>query len=471
MGLLALEQGNAYLAIKKFRKCIEEDSTFLEAYIPFISLDLYFGHANRAKKTIEKALNVNPEWQQGIIIRAILALLVDEDIDQFEEDVNTLIQLNPSNYHYYFIKAFLEMELERYSEAVKMFHKAYNLEVDNSRSGEFKFSSKFKKEEVYLRSLNYYFDHKDIDRNIRKHLDRGICELLTDNKKNALQQFDSANQIAKNAVSYMFIGASHKSSYGRTEQSIKAFSKSIELDSTNWAAYSYRAELLLEKGDIQNAYVDFSRVIDIKPRLKEGYKNRGAILLQNGHFRNAYKDFSYGIAIDQTDFDLYFNRAVTCIHLKENDEAIKNLKHILQKKPHDGEAHYLLHQCLMKKGDTATATTHLDSASYYSKYNEDFHKQLLEMGKKLSRPDLCLAAHNRLVKYKSYDYNNLLNRGKYYYQTGEYQKAITDLEKYVKRMKNSGEGYYFLANSFLKEGNTRESEKLLKKAEKLGYSQ
>lgn len=177
LGKLAMEEGNIYAVTKYFKRCIEADTTFLDAYIPLIVIDLYYEKYKHARKLIEQALRSDGEWQEGIMIRGMISLLQDQSIDQFEEDINTLIKLDPSNYHYYSMKGFLEMELGRFHEAVKMFKKAYNLELDSVRVGEFKFNSRFQREEPIQRALNYYFDHYVMESSVRNFLDKGICEL------------------------------------------------------------------------------------------------------------------------------------------------------------------------------------------------------------------------------------------------------------------------------------------------------
>lgn len=469
-GLIYLQQGNAYKASRNFKDCIESDSTFLEAYIPLIQLEIYFGKLKSAKKVVEKGLRADDKWQEGILIRGILSLLENENIDQFQEDISRLIELDPNNYHYYSMKGFLQIELKEYHEAVGLFRTAYNLDVDSARTGEFKFNSKFSKEEGIQRSLNYYFEHYGMEPNARKFLDIAICKLISGEKKEALTLFDEANSVEETAVSHTFKGAIFKSMYGKEKDAIKAFSSAIDLDSTHWVAYSYRGEEYLKDNNLEAAYLDFDRVVRLRPKIKEGYKNRGAILLQHGYFQQAYKDFSFGIALDITDYDLYFNRAVAAIGLEKYTAAEYDLKYILKNKPEDGEAYYMLYRCRLSQQDTANAIIHLDSASRFSKHNEIFHEQLLKLAISQSLDDQCISAHNRLVKYNPWNYEYLFNRAKFLYLIGRHEEALKDLNKYVKNKKSSGKGFYYLGKVALELGYDKESEKSFKKARKLGYS-
>lgn len=292
---------------------------------------------------------------------------------------------------------------------------------------------------------------------------------MVDNKRVALKYLDSANVIAENAVTYMFIGAAKITMYGNADNYIYPFTKAIELDSSNWIAYSYRGDGYHSKKDVQSAFDDYSKVIEIRPKAKEGYKNRGIILLQHGYYQQAYKDFSKALAIDMTDYDLFFNRAVAAMNLNAISNAISDLTHILESKDGDGEAHYLMHSCYLLEGDSSNALVQLDSASKFSKYKRDYHLELIELATIQSRPDICLEAHNRLVKYSYFDYKYRLQRAKFLYETGNYEQAIDDLKKYLSRSKDCSEGNYYLACAFEKSGDLKSSSKYFKKAERLGY--
>lgn len=470
LALVALNTGNYSVAAIKFKKCISIDSTFLEAYPPLVRYYLTYGKYKSARNLVEKALRIDPKWQEGIIIRGMVSMLQDESTDQFEKDINTLIELDPNNYHYYSIKGFLHSELGQYHAAISMFHTALNLELDSTRIGALKFSSKMKKNESMQRSLNYYFEHKVVNQEVRKYLDRGICELFQNNRNNGIAYLDSANAIEENAITYMFIGSARKNMWLKTEEAINAYSKSIELDSMNWRAFSYRADCYLNMNENLKSFEDYSRVIDLRPKTKEGYKNRGNILAAHGQYQLAYKDFSMALAIDQSDYDVFFNRAVALINLGKYSHSMSDLNFILSHKPDDGEAYYLLKVCYQNQKDTLKSIQFLDSASLHEKYKIRYHEELLELATRYSREDLCIAAHDRLVKYNSYNYKHRLNRAKYLYNSGHYERAISDLEKYVKKNKESGEGYFYLASALQKLGHLKSSEKYFRKAEKLGHN-
>ena len=470
LALYFLEISNVYRAKSYLKKTIQTDPSFLQAYIPLIQINLYFGYLKESRQTIEAALETNPKWEQGIMIRGMISLLQDENFDQFEKDINYLTSLSPSNYHYISIKGYLQMEIGEYNKAVDLFRQAYNMEGDTLRLGEHDFSSKFKKNEGIHRSLNYYYDHYDMESDARKAFDKGICMVIDKSTSKAISLFDSALLVEDHPAIYQFKGSVLRTLFGKSNDAIQSFTKSIELDSTNWIAFSYRGEEYIKTGQANLAYADYSKVIDLKPRMKEGYKSRGNILTESGNLVAAYKDYSYALAIDSTDADLFYNRGCVSLALKQHFAAFTDFNRSIQKKPKDGDAYYMQSLCQISLGDSSNSIVSLDSASKLSKYNNNYHNELLARATEQNNQELMLKAHNRLVKYNRLTYKHLLNRGKYHLEHDNLNDAVEDLEKYVRYNKSSGEGHYFLSLAYDQTGNINGHEKHLKKSKKLGFN-
>jgi tetratricopeptide (TPR) repeat protein len=470
LGYLHLRNGNPYAALSFFNKCIKANPTFQDSYIPLVNLNFLFGNYKKARSLIEQALTYYENWQQGIMIRAILALLADEDMDQFERDIDHLLELDPKNYHFYSIKGFLNVELGLYSEAVAMFHYAYNLELDTVQTGEYKFNSKMEREASIKRALNYYFENTPKNDTVKNLIERGICELMIENKNESILYLDSANSIEKSAPSYLFQGSIYRSKFGQESKAIESYSSAIRLDSTNWISFYHRGELLLKTGKHQEAFDDFSTMIKLQPNMKFGYKNRGNILLEYGYFQLAYRDYSYAISIDPTDYDSFFNRSISAKELGYHRDAINDLKFVVAAKKRDGEAYYEIYENYFLSGDSTAALQNLDSASKYSKYNKKYHEDLYEFARSVNNKELMLNALNRLVRYFSNEPEYRLKRARFYFEEKKYYLLAEDIRQLHKRNKESGESYYMLSKALSNiEGNDKNAKKYLLKSQKLGY--
>jgi len=118
IGLWALNTGNAQKAYNSFKKSIQSDPLFIESYVPMVVYDLYRGRVKTAREIVESALEVKDDWEQGIIIRALIATEQENNTDQFEKDIDRLIELAPYNFHYISIKGYLQVELGNYGDAI-----------------------------------------------------------------------------------------------------------------------------------------------------------------------------------------------------------------------------------------------------------------------------------------------------------------------------------------------------------------
>jgi tetratricopeptide (TPR) repeat protein len=264
-------------------------------------------------------------------------------------------------------------------------------------------------------------------------------------------------------------GVAHESYWGGDLKAIESYSKSIEKDSMNYWAYANRSALYIKNDNKALAFDDCTRMIEINPTIKDGFKSRGILYMQDQQFIRAYWDFTKAIVNDTTDSDLFFNRGGAAFYANYYDEAIKDFNQVLRKKPKDGETYYMLSNIYLQKQDTLLSIAMLDSASRFKKYEEEYHKELYKRAKEQGLKESMERALDRLVLYYGYHDYNYLERGKYHYQEGNFEKALKDLKVYVKRKKDDGEGFYFLGQTQLAMGDLKAGNKSIDRARKLGF--
>ncbi len=483
LALTHIEKGWYLRAYKLMKKCIEYDSTFTDVYPYIVNYDLAYDNIRSALRILNEGVENNPEWEQGIMMRAIVSAMESNSIEQFEEDIKRLQLIDPTNYNYLAIHGFLLKELGKYSEAVKAFYEAISLE-ENQSEKKYKFESKMAIKDSYLKALRYYFEHYGMDIEQRNYLDKAICELMIDNKKEAIKLLDSASSHSNNSVISTFKGVVLLEQ-SRNLQAIEQLSQAFEIDTLNWTALHYRSETLLQERNFQKALEDLNILVKLNPYLMEAYKNRAEIYSLSGYHKRAYLDYARAMAIDPDNYDMIYNRAVTSFKMKFYEESLKDLQMILNVK-NDGYAYYLKYQCEMTLGDTTDAVSSLDSASKYIKYEYKIHNELLDLASKMQIPESQINAHNRLVKYYPYKLKYKLNRAKYHYFKSDVEEAQKELEKLIKERRNISdyifvgstqdndelifaEAYYYLGIIESETGDQNVANRHFKKAEKLGF--
>lgn len=474
LGLIASDQGNFSGAIKMFRKSIRSDSTFLNSYLPLSALEFYyFQNLKRCLKTLDAAVAQDSTWQEARITRGMISVMVDENSDQFLEDITILLAQDPYNYNYYSIKGFLDIELKNYRQGVENFYEAYKLHYTNPDSGAFKFNAKLNKDKRIKEGLDYYVENfVSIPSEAIDYIDKGICAYMNSDRRGSLKLLDSARLHSDHSAIWLFRAIIYQSVFGfNTKMAIEYYSNAIDKDTVNAVALKHRGKLYMSLDSLQQAYSDFNRLVELQPRDKMGYKLRGMVALQKRQFRESYKDFSMALGLDDNDSDLFFNRGMTSFYMGYFDVSIADFNQSVRLKPNDGEAYYYLYQNLMYKVDTLKAISFLDSASRYKRYDTNCHKELIALAEKFYLEKPCLAGYDRLVKYNYYNTSYRMDRGKKYLFYGYYDKAKTDFEKVLIRDKKSAEAHYQLGVALAALGESKVAQKEFDKAKKLGFEE
>jgi tetratricopeptide (TPR) repeat protein len=421
---------------------------------------------------MNQAVNLDSTWQEARIARGILSLIVTKELFQFEKDINTLIKLDPSNYHYYSIKAYLSVEQKKYRKAVINFRNAYNLEVDSLNKGNYKFSTKLERNKELQSALNYYHEKLgEIRPKTREYIDQGICQHILDNEQKAWRFYDSAYIEQDNSVTDFLKAVLYESDWNGSENAITFYTRALEKDSMIYSAYVNRAQIFAKNQNYQEAIVDCNKMIKLKPERKDGYKMKSTILMTTGRYIKAYQELTKAIFRDSSDMDLFFDRGMAALTTKYFKESRKDFEHVIKNNPQDGEAYYFLSINSLNMGDTLLAIKELDSASKFSRYKVNYHKELLALAKSQNLIDHQEIAYNRLVRYRSYNIDYRMNRAEFFYQQERYEEALKDFTFVVERRKKHRRATYYLGKTQIELGDIKSGEKLISKAKRLGFKE
>ena len=108
-------------------------------------------------------------------------------------------------------------------------------------------------------------------------------------------------QVPRTAAEYLDRGLAHMAA--EPDAAIADFTKAIQLDPRNSAAYFNRGRILANKNNLDDAISDFSKAIDIDPRDAMAYSNRGVLRARKGDGDGAIADYNKAIEIDRRAAD------------------------------------------------------------------------------------------------------------------------------------------------------------------------
>jgi tetratricopeptide (TPR) repeat protein len=154
---------------------------------------------------------------------------------------------------------------------------------------------------------------------IRGIKERGISFILTPEVEDELTEQGASKALVEiirnetdktrqSSVYYRNLAddLSYKKNYA---EAIANYTKTIELDSTDRAAYNNRGRAFEQLNRLDEAFADFTKVIEIDPTDRNGYHNRGVIYYKKREYQKAVEDYTRAIDIDPNFREAYTHRA------------------------------------------------------------------------------------------------------------------------------------------------------------------
>ena len=109
--------------------------------------------------------------------------------------------------------------------------------------------------------------------------------------------------------------------YSRMEEYDKAisdFTRALEINPKDEAAYYNRGIAYVGKGQYYQAIADYSKAIEINPKLDKAYYHRGNAYVEKAEYDRAIRDYDKAIEINPRDAEAYNNLAWLLATAKES---------------------------------------------------------------------------------------------------------------------------------------------------------
>ncbi|MGZ9735739.1 tetratricopeptide repeat protein [Flavobacterium sp. GNP002] len=130
-----------------------------------------------------------------------------------------------------------------------------------------------------------------------------------------------------------------KNKSGDHKGAIADYTKSIEVDSSNFLAYYGRGSAKSTIKDYQGAIVDYTKVIEIDPKAEMAYFKRGYAKIELKNYRGAIADCTKTIEINPNCANSYNNRGFAKIYLKDYKGALADCTKAIEIDPDFAEAY------------------------------------------------------------------------------------------------------------------------------------
>ena len=227
----------------------------------------------------------------------------------------------------------------------------------------------------------------------------------------------SGNYVAHNNLGNVLLKK------GQVDEAMVQYQKSLGIKSDYAEACYNLGGALLQKGHVDEAIVQCQRALEIRPDYVEARNNLGYALLLKGQADEAIAQFQRALEIKPDYVEVHNNLGNVLLHQGRVDEAIAQYQTALEIKPDYADAHNDLGMALLQKGNVDEAMVHFQKALQIS-------------------PDDA-KAHNNL--------GNVLLR------KGQVDEAITHFQKALAIKPDSLEGHVNLGSALLQQGSVNEA--------------
>ncbi|HWW02700.1 MAG TPA: tetratricopeptide repeat protein [Candidatus Acidoferrum sp.] len=205
---------------------------------------------------------------------------------------------------------------------------------------------------------------------------------------------------------------------GDTDEALRHFAKAIELRPDFPESHSNLGNAFAQRGEAAEAMVEYQKALQLRPGLPEVHNNLGNLLARQGRVDEAVAQFQQALALRPGFADGHNSLGILLLQQGRVDEAIPSLRKALELRPDFALAHNSLGLALLEKGQLDEALGHFQKA--------------LEL-----RPDLA-TAHNNL--------------GSLLFQKGRLDEALAQFRKAVELRPDFAEADNNLGKVLLRKG-------------------
>lgn len=305
------------------------------------------GNNKEALEAFGKALELNPEYWEVYVSRAIILYFFEEskDYDKILADIDKSIQYHQpdTNYMYKTVAPLHSIKTRIYKEqgylkkAMQELEVAVSLDPINAIDpyGDNELSEK-DFDEIIIKYPNDYRSYmfRGLYYSTQAFINKETRDALY---KQAVADYEVAIRISPNVpLIYYLLGRtyhdrafwSHLNGKDKDPQkAVEAFSKAIKLNPAYVQAYTERAWTYGRLKDYKKEIEDYDKVIEIDPDYGDPYYARGQAYAALSLFKNAIKDYSKAIKSGSKDglFEYkYIARADAYVRLGEYEKAIND---------------------------------------------------------------------------------------------------------------------------------------------------
>ncbi len=189
---------------------------------------------------------------------------------------------------------------------------------------------------------------------------------------------------------------------------IASFTKVIEMQSEQAAAWHGRGVCRWRSDDLKGALADFDRAIELNPDFADAYADRGAFHRHAGRIDQAFRDLSKAVALNPQHAQAWYNRALTQWNRGVPAVVVEDLTKAIELVPQYADALFARGMMHNDLGKGELALQDLQLATELSPQRADFHGALGQVLMQQSQPATALEHYRETLTLKP-DWHEVAN--------------------------------------------------------------
>jgi tetratricopeptide (TPR) repeat protein len=225
------------------------------------------------------------------------------------------------------------------------------------------------------------------------------------------------------------------------DSEVERLSKAIEANPKDASAYYQRAKIYEGQKKFKLALNDINEAVANDSTKSEYFLTQANVLFANLLVPQSLEAFQKCIELDPKNIEAYLKLAELNLYIKKYKDAVQNANDVLRIDKHRAKAYFIKGFVFKEMGDTSNAISSFQTCTEQEPDNYDGYMQLgLLYGAK--RNKLAIQYYNNALRLDPKSTEALYDRGLFYQDNGDLQKAIDDYQAIIQIDPSYKEAYY-----------------------------
>jgi tetratricopeptide (TPR) repeat protein len=256
-------------------------------------------------------------------------------------------------------------------------------------------------------------------------------------------------------IAMLMVCAWKQTAYWKNSETL--WRHTLVVTSNNIYALNNLGSTLAQKGQVDEAIIEYQQVLAINPNNVEAHNNLGNALTRKGQVDQAIIEYHAALAINPNFAEAYYNLGYALARKEQVDEAISEYQKALSINPDYAAAYYNLGLVFFQKGQVDEAITQFQQALAI---NPEYADACYNLGNALAQKGEVDEAISEYQKALAIDPNNAeacYNLGYTLAQQGRVDEAIIQFQQALAINPNLAEASFNLGDALYQKGRVDEA--------------